>query len=299
VCVCVWKERCPHTGAQDRERRNTEVNGIASVPLIFFFSVCAHRPRYLSSTITHRWARGRPSWRSHWSCPLCSWSCCSSLRRAGATQRERRNSARSSRPSLLNILPTFHIALVAPPVSHLSTFSRPSPSPNRSFQAGVLRLTSATLGLPVLGSAVRLSHAMVAGSGAALLSAARAATAARSGAPHAFAGAGASAVTAALAKRWRAERNAWIAFCAFSFWLILLRTHALVVALAAEREGRSGGVPAPPASSTRLGGGGSGVASGPLDRSASAAAAARAGAKEAALAGGAPSAPPLATKKGQ
>ena len=167
-----------------------------------------------------------------------------------------------------------------------------------SFQAGVLRLTTTILGLPVLGSAFRLSHAMVALTGTALLSSSRA-----SGTP-AYAGGSASAMTAALAKRFRGERNAWISFTAFAFWLILLRVHAMVARLAALQGGPSAAAAtaaaAAPAGPSRRAG--SGVASPPVDRSSSAAAAAaRAAAKEAALAGGAASAPPLprAEKKGQ
>jgi hypothetical protein len=160
---------------------------------------------------------------------------------------------------------------------------------HRAWQAGVLRLVDATLGLRVLG-AFRLAHVMTAASGATLASAARAAAAARSAAGPAAGYGGASALTAALARRWRAERNAWIAFQAFAFWLILLRVHALVRAAASRAEGGAGATaPAPGPART-----GAGVASPPLDRSASAAAAAaRAAAKAAAVSGGAPSAPPL------
>jgi len=176
--------------------------------------------------------------------------------------------------------------------------SPPTSQHHSSFQAGVLRLTTTILGLPVLGSAFRLSHAMVALTGTALLSSSRA-----SGTP-AYAGGSASAMTAALAKRFRGERNAWISFTAFAFWLILLRVHAMVARLAALQGGPSAAVAtaaaAVPAGPSRRAG--SGVASPPVDRSSSAAAAAaRAAAKEAALAGGAASAPPLprAEKKGQ
>lgn len=113
-----------------------------------------------------------------------------------------------------------------PPLLLLAALLLPLPRPARH---AVLRVVDRVLTLPVLGT-VQLGHLMSALTAAALAGAARDSVAHGRAATVDVS----PAVAAAnLARRWRAERNAWIGCVAFLAWTLLARVHVLVRRLAA------------------------------------------------------------------
>ena len=120
------------------------------------------------------------------------------------------------------------LAEIALPVPLLLLALLLAPAP-RSARVALLRVVDRVLTLPVLG-AVALGHVMQAVTGAALLGAAR--DAVRLG-RAAKVDVSPSVTAANLAKRWRAERNAWLAALAFVAWTLLVRVHVLVRRLVA------------------------------------------------------------------
>jgi len=113
-----------------------------------------------------------------------------------------------------------------PPLLLLALLLLPSPRP---FRRRLLATVDRTLSLPVLGT-LKLAAVAQAVTGAALVSSAR--DALRLSSVKHIDIATPSATAALLAKRWRAERNAWIATLAFLSWLALARVTLLVRRLA-------------------------------------------------------------------
>lgn len=110
----------------------------------------------------------------------------------------------------------------------------------------MLRVVDRTLGLPVLGT-LQLLHVMIALSGAAAIGAVRDATNAAKHKGGLELSLSASAAASFAAKRWRAERNAWIAAFAVAAWCLLARVYAMARRLADledEREARLAAAPA-------------------------------------------------------
>ena len=120
------------------------------------------------------------------------------------------------------------LAEIALPVPLLLLALLLAPAP-RSARVALLRIVDRVLTLPVLGS-IALANVMQAITGAALLGAAR--DAVRLG-RAAKMDVSPSVTAANLAKRWRAERNAWLAALAFVAWTLLARVHVLVRRLVA------------------------------------------------------------------
>ena len=120
------------------------------------------------------------------------------------------------------------------------------PSPARAFTRVVLRIVDRTLGLPVLGT-LQLLHVMIALSGAAAVGSVRDAAAAARHKGGLELSLSASAAASYAGKRWRAERNAWIAAFAAAAWCLLARVYSMARRLADledEREARLAAAPA-------------------------------------------------------
>ena len=117
---------------------------------------------------------------------------------------------------------------------------------DRSFTRLVLRVVDRTLGLPVLGT-LQLLHVMIALAGAAAVGSVRDAAAAAKHKGGLELSLSASAAASYAAKRWRAERNAWIAAFALAAWCLLARVYSMARRLADledEREARLAAAPA-------------------------------------------------------
>jgi len=122
--------------------------------------------------------------------------------------------------------------------------------PLRSFTRLVLRIVDRTLGLPVLGM-LQLIHVMIALSGAAAIGSVRDATAAAKHKGGLELSLSASAAASFAAKRWRAERNAWIAAFAVAAWCLLARVYVLARRLADLEDEREARLTAAPATAFR------------------------------------------------
>lgn len=132
-----------------------------------------------------------------------------------------------------------------PPLILLTLLLLPSSLP-RAFTRFVLRVVDRTLGLPVLGT-LQLLHVMIALSGAAAVGSVRDAAAAARHKGGLELSLSASAAASFAAKRWRAERNAWIAAFAVAAWCLLARVYSMARRLADledEREARLAAAPA-------------------------------------------------------
>ena len=172
-----------------------------------------------------------------------------------------------------------------PPILLLTLLVLPSPA--KAFTRLVLRFVDRTLALPVIGT-FQLLHVMIALSGAAAVGSVRDAAAA---AKHKGSGLelslSASAAASYSAKRWRAERNAWIAAFSLAAWCLLARVYSLARRLADLEDEREARLAAAPATAFRAAA--VAAAAGAKNNSGSGKAAAKGGFEASA----APSAPPL------
>lgn len=110
------------------------------------------------------------------------------------------------------------------PIVLLALLCFPAP---RVFHRGVLKVVDSTLGIQLIGNNLRLLHFMLVVSGAAFLATIRTTYQLKdqhldpsSVTPN--------VLSANLGKRWRAERNFWIAFITFTLWCLLARFYQIL-----------------------------------------------------------------------
>lgn len=110
------------------------------------------------------------------------------------------------------------------PIVLLALLCFPAP---RVFHRGVLKVVDSTLGINLVGNVLSLLHFMLVVSGAALLATIRTTYQLKdqkldpsSVTPN--------VLSANLGKRWRAERNFWIAFITFTLWCLLARFYQIL-----------------------------------------------------------------------